>query len=437
MSLISGAGLCTGGWRSPASAAAICSCADSDNSGCNCTTSFDISRPLGGIDADARAALRVGAYQLVDGVAPHAAVGETVAAIGRRNPRAKGFVNAVLRRLAASGPPWPLPTGDDVASIAIRTSHPDWIAARLVADLGAGRRGRGARVRQPPARGHAPGQPASHRPDRARRGAPGRRAIRVEPGALLPDALEVTGIGDPAALAAGRGGPGHTPGPGEPGRGGRARPAARRAGPRDRRGPGRQDHRHRRAGRRRRPRRAWSSVSTSTPGGSPGSPRPAARLGLAAVAPVVADGRAPAAAPAAPSTGCSSTRPAPGLGVLRRRAEARWRIDPTRRSSSPRSSGSCSPPRRPRCDPAGCSCTRSARSPPPRRVEVDAWAAPRSPASSAPRRLRDRRGGRTGAGALLLPSARGHRRHVRAPPRRAGGLTVPALTSRDRSGVDR
>ena len=52
------------------------------------------ARPL---DADVRAALRVGAFQLFTGVSPHAAVGETVGVVPER---ARGFANGVLRSLA-------------------------------------------------------------------------------------------------------------------------------------------------------------------------------------------------------------------------------------------------------------------------------------------------------------------------------------------------
>ena len=45
-------------------------------------------------------------------------------------------MNAVLRRVAALGPPWPWPDGDSVEAVGIRTSMPDWIVARLFADLG-------------------------------------------------------------------------------------------------------------------------------------------------------------------------------------------------------------------------------------------------------------------------------------------------------------
>jgi 16S rRNA (cytosine967-C5)-methyltransferase len=77
-------------------------------------------------DAPTRTLLRLGAYQLVfGGVAPHAAVSETVALAPRR---VRGFVNAVLRKVAATPPIWP--------SEAARLSYPDWIFDRLCAELG-------------------------------------------------------------------------------------------------------------------------------------------------------------------------------------------------------------------------------------------------------------------------------------------------------------
>ena len=77
-------------------------------------------------DDATRTLLRLGAYQLVfAGVAPHAAVGETVALAPKR---VRGFVNAVLRKVAASQPVWP--------SEAARLSVPDWIHERFVSELG-------------------------------------------------------------------------------------------------------------------------------------------------------------------------------------------------------------------------------------------------------------------------------------------------------------
>ncbi|MDQ6696044.1 MAG: rRNA cytosine-C5-methyltransferase [Actinomycetota bacterium] len=82
------------------------------------------------VDPQVRAALRLGAYQLAYLRTPgHAAVSATVAVVPRR---ARGFVNAILRRVATS----PVDAPDDWPSNAIRLSYPDWIVERLVADLG-------------------------------------------------------------------------------------------------------------------------------------------------------------------------------------------------------------------------------------------------------------------------------------------------------------
>src|SRR3954469_5286377 len=79
------------------------------------------------VTADVRRILRLGAYQLhFADVAPHAAVGETVALAPQK---VRGLVNAVLRRVADNPVDWP----DD----ATRLSYPDWIVERLTEDLGA------------------------------------------------------------------------------------------------------------------------------------------------------------------------------------------------------------------------------------------------------------------------------------------------------------
>jgi 16S rRNA (cytosine967-C5)-methyltransferase len=75
---------------------------------------------------EVRTVLRLGAYQLLfGGVPPHAAVSATV---GLAPARARGFVNAILRRVAAAPVEWP--------DLATRLSYPDWIVARMIAELG-------------------------------------------------------------------------------------------------------------------------------------------------------------------------------------------------------------------------------------------------------------------------------------------------------------
>lgn len=80
------------------------------------------------IDPLARAWLRLGAFQLAFlDTPPHAAVGATVESAPKK---LKGLCNAVLRKVSGSLPvTWP---DDD----AIRLSQPDWIMSRLTTDLG-------------------------------------------------------------------------------------------------------------------------------------------------------------------------------------------------------------------------------------------------------------------------------------------------------------
>ncbi len=80
----------------------------------------------------ARAALRIGAYQLIElGTPPHAAVSATVSAAPKRF---RGLVNAVLRKVAKL-----TEQGVDYPSPGVELSYPDWIVDRLSADLGADR----------------------------------------------------------------------------------------------------------------------------------------------------------------------------------------------------------------------------------------------------------------------------------------------------------
>ena len=82
--------------------------------------------------------LRIGAYQLtgLDRVPPHAAVSTTVAlareALGA--PAAR-FANAILRGVNRGAAP-PAPETGLAASLAARTSHPEWLVSRWLARFG-------------------------------------------------------------------------------------------------------------------------------------------------------------------------------------------------------------------------------------------------------------------------------------------------------------
>ncbi|MGH2687083.1 MAG: transcription antitermination factor NusB, partial [Actinomycetota bacterium] len=90
-----------------------------------------LRRPLSSASSEARAALRLGAYQVLHTRIPaHAAVGETVELVRERD---RGFVNAVLRRLASGGPR-SAPHGDE--GIAVRTGLAAWAVRELRRLLG-------------------------------------------------------------------------------------------------------------------------------------------------------------------------------------------------------------------------------------------------------------------------------------------------------------
>jgi 16S rRNA (cytosine967-C5)-methyltransferase len=81
-------------------------------------------------DRRTRRLLRLGIYQWAwAGIPPHAAVSETVALAPART---RGFVNAVLRRVVSA----PGPSDMVWPSDAVRLSYPDWIHDLLVAELG-------------------------------------------------------------------------------------------------------------------------------------------------------------------------------------------------------------------------------------------------------------------------------------------------------------
>jgi 16S rRNA (cytosine967-C5)-methyltransferase len=90
------------------------------------------SRPPERMSPGALAALRLGAYQLAFMRVPdHAAVSESVALVSDRE---RGFVNAVLRKLARHRPPLPQGEGDE--DVSIRTGMSAWAVGELRRLLG-------------------------------------------------------------------------------------------------------------------------------------------------------------------------------------------------------------------------------------------------------------------------------------------------------------
>jgi 16S rRNA (cytosine967-C5)-methyltransferase len=89
--------------------------------------------------------LHLGAYQLVFlGVPPHAALAETVELAPEWS---KGFVNAILRRVATTiNPPWP--------NMETELSYPDWIVDLFVAEFGVEKAERILRAMNEPAEVH-------------------------------------------------------------------------------------------------------------------------------------------------------------------------------------------------------------------------------------------------------------------------------------------
>ena len=103
--------------------------------------SLVIDRPLARLDPEVLDALRLGVHQLLAmRIAPHAAVGESVALVASAGKgSAKGFANGVLRTITRSTPEeWrerALAGLSGDARLAVEYAHPDWVVAAFRAAL--------------------------------------------------------------------------------------------------------------------------------------------------------------------------------------------------------------------------------------------------------------------------------------------------------------
>jgi 16S rRNA (cytosine967-C5)-methyltransferase len=99
-------------------------------------------RPVAKLDSEVLQILRLGTYQLIhlDRVPASAAVNDAVAQTKRaKKTSAAGLVNAVLRAIAKSRGTLPLPDKkDELEYLEVTLSHPRWLAARWLRQLGFG-----------------------------------------------------------------------------------------------------------------------------------------------------------------------------------------------------------------------------------------------------------------------------------------------------------
>ncbi|GAB2697168.1 RsmB/NOP family class I SAM-dependent RNA methyltransferase [Thalassiella azotivora] len=146
-----------------------------------------VDRPLDAVDPRLLDVLRLGVHQLLATRVPaHAAVDQSVAlARSVAGGGAGGFVNAVLRRVAARDRAGWLEElagdGDETTALGVRTSHPDWVVRAV----------RGALV----AHGRSPGETAAVL---EANNLPPRVTLAALPGLADPDELAAGAAGEAA-----------------------------------------------------------------------------------------------------------------------------------------------------------------------------------------------------------------------------------------------
>ncbi|ADY56629.1 sun protein [Syntrophobotulus glycolicus DSM 8271] len=99
-----------------------------------------LKTPMSALPHMVRAILRTGAFQLLymDRIPAAAAVNEAVKSVKAEEPKFAGLVNSVLHRVAEVGWefPWPDQKKEPARYLAVKYSHPQWLAARWLARWG-------------------------------------------------------------------------------------------------------------------------------------------------------------------------------------------------------------------------------------------------------------------------------------------------------------
>jgi 16S rRNA (cytosine967-C5)-methyltransferase len=162
-------------------------------------------RGLDGLPPRARAAMRVGAYEVLFLRTPaYAAVDEAVGAVARHSGRrVAGFCNATLRRLASEGEgAFPDPAADPVGAIVLRESYPEWLARSMIEEVGIAEAVDLARAMNDPAAVTLRVRLSrATREQVMRRLAAERPEARLAPGALAPEAIVTRNLGPIAGLS--------------------------------------------------------------------------------------------------------------------------------------------------------------------------------------------------------------------------------------------
>jgi len=158
-----------------------------------------LARSAAQLKPEVAAALRMGAYQLLhlDRVPAHAVIHDSVELIKQGRERgASGLVNAVLRKIATSGPAATAPRLTAPHEIAEAFAHPAWIVERWARTYGIAAAEAISRWDQEPAR-------ATLRLTEPQATIPG---VELEPGAFLRDARRLLSgdVGRSEALRTGR-----------------------------------------------------------------------------------------------------------------------------------------------------------------------------------------------------------------------------------------